>query len=142
MRFMGLDIGTVRIGVALSDETGTIASPLCALLAKQGFSRVLEELREICEAESVGTLVVGMPLSLGGEAKGESARRAKSLGDRLAEALGIDVVYVDERFTTSEANRMLVGADVRRNQRKKVVDKVAASLLLQSYLDARQERDR
>jgi putative Holliday junction resolvase len=78
-----------------------------------------------------------MPLALDGDARGESARLAKTLGDKISEALGIEVVYVDERFTTAEADRMLVSADVTRQKRKAVVDKVAASLLLQSYLDTR-----
>jgi putative holliday junction resolvase len=139
MRFLGLDIGTVKIGVALSDESGTIASPLTVLSARQGFPALLSELERICTENEVGELVVGLPLSLGGGARGESARTARTLGDRLAHALGMDVTYIDERFTTAEADRMLVTADVKRQKRKAVVDKIAAALLLQAHLDARSD---
>jgi putative Holliday junction resolvase len=137
MRFLGLDIGTVKIGVALSDESGTIASPLVVLSAREGFSALLAEIERICSENDVGALVVGLPLSLGGGARGESARLARTLGDRLSAALGIDVTYVDERFTTAAADRALVTAEVKRQKRRAVVDKVAAALLLQAHLDAR-----
>lgn len=141
MRYLGLDIGTVRVGVALSDESGTIASPMTAVSAKAGFARMAAELKRICEEHDVGALVVGMPLSLSGHDRGESARLARRLGDQLSETLHIEVFYVDERFTTAQADRMLVGANVRRRARKNVVDKIAASLLLQSFLDSRGGHD-
>ncbi len=137
MRYLGLDIGTVRIGVALSDESGTIASPLVSLSAKQGLGALLGEMRKICEENDVGGLVVGLPLSLTGDDRGESARLARTMGEKLGESLELEVSYVDERFTTAQADRLLVTANVRRSKRKTVVDKVAASLLLQSFLDTR-----
>ncbi len=137
MRFLGLDVGTDRIGVALSDETGLIASPHSSLQVKSGLDRVLRDIEALVESEEVGGVVVGLPLSLGGSEQGESCARSKKVGAMLESRLGMTVVYWDERFSTAEAERMLISADVGRKSRRKVVDKVAAALILQSYLDAR-----
>ena len=136
MRCLGLDIGTVRIGVALSDETGTIASPLTMLRAEQPFEQLSETVRELCEANDVELLVVGLPLSMSGAAGGKSARLARKLGKALGAALALDVRFADERFTTAVADRALIGANVDRRKRKTLVDKVAAAVMLQTFLDA------
>ena len=141
MRYLGVDAGTARIGIALSDDTGTIASPYGFVSTRIGIDGVLQEIRTICDAHQVGTIVIGMPLSMSGEARGESARLARKLGEALEEALELEVVYVDERFTTTQAERALIGANVRRKKRKQVVDKVAAALILQSYLDGRSDNE-
>ena len=138
---MGLDVGTVRIGMALSDETGTIASPHGSMDAKMAFDKLVQKIRVVCETNDVGTLVLGMPLTMNGEARGKSARLARKVGAALGAALGLEVVYMDERFTTSQAERALIGANVRRQKRKRVIDKVAAALILQSYLDSRSQNE-
>ena len=141
MRFLGLDIGEVRIGVALSDESGTIASPLTTVSAKQPYDAVATEFRQICEENEVRALVVGLPFSMSGGTGGTSARAAKTLGRKLARTLGLKVAFCDERFTTALADRALLEADVNRKKRKTVVDKVAAALMLQTFLDGRRNRD-
>lgn len=138
---MGLDIGTVRIGVALSDDSGTIASPLTVIPAEQPFEAVRDEVARICEEHEANRLVVGLPLSMSGEGGGVSARAAKKMGKKLGEALGIRVAFIDERFTSVQADRALLGANMGRRKRKGVIDKVAAAILLQAYLDARPDNE-
>ncbi len=138
MRVLGLDVGTHRIGVAMSDETGLIATPLTYLKVGKNLDDVLGEIRTLCSEHQVKTVVLGLPLSLGGGAGGLSVRRAKKLGELLESAAGLQVVYWDERFTTLEAERLLVEADMRRKSRRDVVDKVAAALILQGYLDSQE----
>jgi putative Holliday junction resolvase len=136
MRILGLDVGTHRIGVAVSDETELIASPLTYLKVGKKLEGVLGEIRALCLKHQVKTVVVGLPLSLSGGEGGQSVRRAKKMGGLVEEALDVPVVYWDERFTTLEAERLLVQADVGRKSRRDVVDKVAAALILQGYLDS------
>jgi putative Holliday junction resolvase len=135
IRLLGLDVGTDRIGVALSDGLGLTAQPLISLAVRG--RDPLPLLVDLCREHDVSVVVVGLPLSLGGGDGGAGARRARRLGERLAEAAGVEVVYRDERFTTAEAERVLIGAGVRRDKRRQVVDKLAASLILQGYLDGR-----
>ena len=137
MRSLGLDVGTHRIGVALSDETGIIASPLTFIKVGKELAAALGEIEELVTTHCVTTVVIGLPLSLGGGEGGSSVRRAKKLGELIEQAFQIQVDYWDERFTTLEAERLLVDADVGRKSRRQVVDKVAAALILQSYLDAK-----
>jgi len=141
MRFLGLDIGTVRIGAALSDDSGTIATPFAVISATQPQAQLAAEVRRICEENEVDMLVVGLPLSIGGQAGGRTARLSKKLGRALGEASGLPVAFADERFTTAQADRALIGANVDRKQRKSVVDKVAAAIMLQAFLDARSDGD-
>jgi putative Holliday junction resolvase len=137
MRILGLDVGSERIGVALSDELGLTAQPLETIQVRGG-NDPLTRIVEICEEHEVGAAVVGLPLSLTGGDRGQSSRRARALGQALAEHLDMEVAYWDERFTTSEAERVLTSAGVRRAKRRQVVDKVAAALILQGFLDSRQ----
>ncbi|MDD5308218.1 MAG: Holliday junction resolvase RuvX [Deltaproteobacteria bacterium] len=138
MRLLGLDVGEKRVGAALSDELGVAAQPLEVIEAGRSFATAIGRIRELCTEHEVATIVIGMPLSMSGGGRGASARKAKDLGDRLASGLRVEVVYVDERFTTAQAERMLVSAGVRRERRRGVVDKIAAALILQAYLDGRQ----
>jgi putative Holliday junction resolvase len=137
---MGLDIGKARIGVALSDETGTIATPLTTLNARDDMAFLKGQLAKLCEEHGVSVVVIGLPLSMSGGDRGESARMARSFGKALESALDVSVVYLDERFTSTQAERALVDANMSRKRRKTVIDKVAASLILQTYLDG-QDRD-
>lgn len=136
VRHLGLDIGTDRIGVALSDETGLIAQPLTVIASGGRESEWIEEVKELVEAHEVGAVVIGAPMSLSGQERGKSAIMARKAGQKIEAATGVSVIYWDERFTTAQAERVLVGARVRRNKRRQVVDKVAASIILQSFLDA------
>ena len=136
MRTLGLDVGSRRIGVALSDELGITAQPLVVLDAKNRREAVAR-IRELCAEHEVDMIVIGLPLSMSGGDKGSSSVRARNLARLLAEAVTAEIVLWDERFTTAEAERVLIQGNVRRKARRAVVDKIAAALILQGYLDAR-----
>jgi putative Holliday junction resolvase len=134
MRALGLDVGEKTIGLALSDETGMIASPL-ATLARKGTVADVAAIRALVGEHDVKVLVVGLPIEMNGE-EGLRARRVRVLADALA-ASGLRVEMWDERFSTVAAERVLIEADLSRKRRKEVVDKVAAAYILQGWLDAR-----
>lgn len=132
-RAIGLDVGTKTIGVALSDEDGRLASPL-RTLARKGVKTDVDALAEIVSRQQVGSIVVGLPLELeGGERR--SARLARQVGDALAERTGLPARYVDERFSSVEAERRLLEAGASRARRKEVIDQAAACIVLQAWLD-------
>jgi putative Holliday junction resolvase len=136
VRALGLDVGSRRIGVALSDELGITAQPL-VVLAVKGLRDAAARIAGLCAEHEVGTIVVGLPLSLSGGDRGSSSARARELAGLLAAAVPAEIVLWDERFTTAEAERVLVQGNVRRAARRAVVDKIAAALILQGWLDAR-----
>ncbi|MBN2719389.1 MAG: Holliday junction resolvase RuvX [Deltaproteobacteria bacterium] len=133
-RILALDVGSRRIGVALSDETQLIAQPLEYIDVKA--ENPVNAIARLCREHQVGRVVVGLPLSMSGGDRGESSRRARALGKVLAEKVKLEVVYFDERFTTTQADRALIEGNVSRQKRRHVVDKVAAALILQGYLDS------
>lgn len=135
MRVLGLDLGTKRLGLALSDPTGSFASPF-AVIESRGRANDLERLREIVTDNDVGQVVVGMPTTLRGEA-GLAAQQAEEFARELAAQLDVPVSTWDERMTTVVAERALISAGERRETRREKRDKVAAAVMLQSYLDAR-----
>ncbi|MCK9523953.1 MAG: Holliday junction resolvase RuvX [Proteobacteria bacterium] len=140
MRVLGLDPGTHRVGVAISDALGLTAQPLAVIDISGGqSSRLIPALAELCRQYEVTRVVLGMPLTLSGEDQGVGARRARAMGAAIEERLGLEVIYVDERFTTDGAERVLREGNVRRKARTQVVDKVAAALILQRYLDGQRE---
>lgn len=132
-RILGLDPGERRIGVALSDPLGIIASPLTVLDHRH--DDVLAALRTLVEQENVATVVVGLPIGLSGE-EGPAAQRARAFGRMIEEELDVDVVYFDERFTTVVAESAMLAGGVSRAERRSRRDKVAAAVMLQGYLDA------
>ncbi len=134
-RVIGLDVGEKRIGVALSDESGTIAHPL-TVIARDGLGKDLKEIEGIVQEYSPVEIVMGIPLNMNGTI-GESARKVLSFKDFLEEELPVSVETWDERLTTVSSEKVLLEGDLSRKKRKKVIDKVAATLLLQSYLDSR-----
>ena len=131
-RILGLDPGERRIGVALSDPTGTIASPHSVIDLRS--TDAATAVRTICEEYDVGLIVVGLPTGLSGT-EGPSATAARTFGALIAEAAGLPVEYQDERFTTVTAEAALLEGGVRRDKRRDVRDKVAAAVILQTYLD-------
>lgn len=138
MRVIGLDIGEVRTGVAVSDPQGRVANPITVLDTK----RLLADprpLRDLVVDGDARQLVVGLPLTMAGE-EGPQAKRVRQLGDRLGDLLGIPVAYVDERLSTAEAQRVLRAAGRSEKEQRGMIDMIAAGLLLQSWLDGR-ERD-
>lgn len=138
MRVLGIDPGARRIGLSLSDPEGQFASPLRAVQVRDAAQAVREIASEV-ERHAVERLVIGLPLRLDG-GEGESARLARKLADRLKAATQLDIVMWDERLTSRAAERALSQAGARGAKRRAAVDSVAAALLLQSYLDAEQER--
>jgi putative Holliday junction resolvase len=138
VRVLGLDIGSVRAGVAVSDPSGTVATPRAVLDAR----RLLEdpgELKAIVEDEGVELLVVGLPVTMAGE-EGSQAERARIAGEALGRALGLPVEYFDERLTTVEASAAMRAGGVRSRAQRGRLDAAAAALMLQAYLDARKAR--
>ena len=134
-RCLGMDLGTKRIGLALSDPLGWTAAPIPAL-SRVGWKKDLAALRRLVETHAVLRIVVGLPLRMDGE-PGEQARQAQEFAARLRGELGVPVETWDERLTTVQAERMLIDADVRRERRRQVIDSLAASFILQGYLDYR-----
>ncbi len=132
MRVLGLDVGSIRIGVALSDEDAIIATPLKNI---DGKNEPVKAVDSLCRQYQIDTVVVGLPLAMNGGDRGISSRRAKAFGSVLSERLGLKIIFQDERFSTGEADRALIKGNVKRDKRKAVVDKVAAALILQGYLD-------
>ena len=136
MRALGLDLGSKRIGVAISDRSGTIASPLTVLARSRSRRTDHERIAELVREEQAEVVVVGMPRSLSG-AQGPAARAATAEMTALASVVDVPVEPYDERFTTVTATRALAESGVRGPARRRVVDKVAAAVILQSWLDAR-----
>ena len=137
-RWMGLDVGDRTIGVALSDELGWTAQPFTTLRRKR-LDVDLDGLRRIGLQYGVSAVVVGMPLSMNGMA-GSRARRVQTFASALEGALEVRVVFWDERLSTVAAERVLLQADLSRTKRREHVDKVAAAIILQGYLDSVRER--
>ncbi len=135
-RKIALDVGDVRIGVAVSDLLGITANPRETYVRKKGDTNAdIAYFCEYAKREEADAFVLGLPKNMDGT-EGDRAVVTRQFGDMLQEASGLPVLYQDERLTTVSAERMLIDADVRREKRKKVIDKVAATIILQSYLDS------
>ena len=132
-RLLGIDHGESRIGLAISDELGSLAHPYRTL---QSGARLLEEIRAIIEREKISGIVIGLPKNMDGTL-GSSANKAKLFGEQLAQVVpSMKIVFWDERLTTREAQRALHAAGKNTKQSKKMIDQVAAQILLQNYLDS------
>lgn len=135
-RLIGLDVGERRIGVAVSDEKHVVALPEC-VIERRSVDEDVRELTEIARAKEAGLFVVGLPLRLDGT-HGVEAEGVAEFARRLAERSGVPVEMSDERLSTKEAERHLIQSGVRRKRRRQVVDKMAAQIILQSYIDIHQ----
>ena len=138
MRILSLDVGTRRIGVALSDPLGLTAQGL-TVLTRQSRTKDLEVLCALVKQHAVETIVVGLPLTMRGE-RGPQARQMQTLARQLEGRCGVPVELVDERLTTAQSERILLEGDVSRRKRKHVIDQMAAQLILQHYLDVQGRR--
>ncbi len=135
MRYMGIDYGTVRIGVAVSDPLGVVAQGIESIRVKKHEPEAhLMRLLELVKAYEIGTIVLGLPRRTDGKV-GSSELGARALGDWLKEQVDIPVVLWDERFTSTIANRILQNSTVKKQARRDVVDQVAAEVLLTDYLN-------
>jgi putative Holliday junction resolvase len=137
LKILGLDLGERRIGLAISDETQTIASGL-GVYTCRSLSEDLEYLKGLVDREGIELIVLGLPRNMDGSL-GVKAQQAQEFKRLLEDALPIPVELFDERLTTSEAERVLLEADLSRRKRKQLRDQLAAVLILQGYLD-RQKR--
>ena len=133
IRIMGIDVGTVRIGISMSDPLGITAQPLEVVQAKNTspYPRILE----LIEEYEVTGIVVGNPLQLNGE-EGLASQNIDRFVETLREKTTVSITLWDERLTTAQAERMMIGGGARRAKRRQSIDMVAAALILQSYLDA------
>ncbi|HLT15502.1 MAG TPA: Holliday junction resolvase RuvX [Acidimicrobiales bacterium] len=138
MRALGIDLGAKRIGVALSDSAGTLATPYEVVQRSGDRRRDHRRIAALAEEAGATVLVVGLPRSLDG-GEGPAARAARAEADELAAATGLPVELWDERLTTVTAERDLAAIGLKGPARRKVVDKVAASVLLQAWLDHRRQ---
>jgi putative Holliday junction resolvase len=140
MRIMGIDFGERRVGVAVSDPTETLASPLPTLKRRAGKRPPLTALEALVKEQEVGALVVGLPLTLDGS---ESAwtRTVRAFGEALARRTGLPLHFVDERFTSVQAERAVRGIGLPKGKReeKDRIDAAAAVLILQGWLDRRKK---
>ena len=135
MRILAIDHGTKRMGIAISDPSATIAQPL-EFIPAEPFSDLLARLKEIIHEKEVEMILIGMPRNMDGS-YGPAAQKVQEFVGVLKEALTIPLKTWDERLTSAQANRFLLEGNVRRQDRKQKVDKAAAAILLQSYLDSR-----
>ena len=140
MRVLGLDVGDRRIGVALSDPLGLTAQPLI-VLERRGLAKDLEALCAMVQRHDVEAVIVGLPLTLRGE-RGVQAEKVASFSDALRRRVAVPVQFIDERFTTAQGERALREMGASRGQRKRVIDQVAAQLILQQFLDVQQRGSR
>ncbi len=138
-RLLGVDFGTVRIGLAVSDTDRRLASPLTTYRRKDADSD-RQFFRALVQREEIVGMVLGLPVHLSGH-EGEKARQARAFGQWLTAATGLPVEFWDERFTTSEAEQHLLDAGLTSKRRKERRDRVAAQIILQTYLEAGCPRD-
>jgi len=135
MRILALDHGTKRIGVAVSDETRTIAQPL-EFIPAEPFADFLARLKQLLVEKEIGLILVGLPRNMDGS-YGPAALKVQTFVAALKDAIAVPIKTWDERLTSSQANKILIQGNVRRDKRKEKVDKMAAAILLQSYLEER-----
>jgi len=137
MRIIALDVGDVRIGVAVSDPTGTIAQPL-EVYKRVGFGPDSRYVLSLCEKYETSQVLLGLPLNMDGTAGGQ-AQKAQAFGDVLREK-GLEVFYQDERMTTVTAEHVLISGSVRREDRRRYVDKLAAAVILEQWLASQDQQ--
>jgi putative Holliday junction resolvase len=135
---LGLDIGNKRIGIAGCDGTGLIATGITTL-KRASFQQDLLQFQALVESRQVQRLVVGLPYSMNGTL-GSQAKRVQKYAKRLAKALNLPLEYMDERLTSFAAEQMMVGQNISPSRNKALIDRKAAALILQQWLDQRRQR--
>ena len=138
MKYIAFDIGDKRIGVACSDPFATMALPLETYYRKN-FNKDLEYLANLAKSKYADVIVCGLPLNFDGS-ESEQTLKTKSFVEELKKHTDIPIVFQDERFTTMEARRLLLEADMSRADRKGVIDKVAASYILETYMQTQKNK--
>jgi putative Holliday junction resolvase len=135
MRILGLDFGTKTIGVALSDEL-TITAQTLTSISRTTLKRDLETLQQLIREHGVDEVVIGLPVNMDGS-RGPAAEAVADFIDRLRSLTDIEIIPWDERLTTVAAERILLEGDLSRRKRRQVIDRLAAAIILQGYLDSR-----
>jgi len=134
MRALGIDLGSKRIGIAVSDRSGTIASPLTVVHRSGSTKRDHQAIAALVAEEEAEIVVVGLPINMDGSL-GPAAKAATAEANTLASVVGVPVVTFDERRTTVTAQRAMIDARMRAEARRRIIDKVAAAVILQNWLD-------
>lgn len=137
MKVLGLDIGDRRIGVAVSDEEMHMARPL-AVIDRTNDDSAIAKISETIKEQRVSIIVYGNPLSLSGR-PGRQAELTGRFAERVGAAAGVPVIPQDERLSSAEAEKTLIAQGLKRGKRRAVIDKVAAAIILQAYLDGRRD---
>lgn len=142
MRIMGLDYGSKTVGVAISDALLLTAQPVETIerTMENKLRKTLRRIEELCEVNEVTEIVLGLPKHMNGD-EGARAEKTEEFKEMLENRTGLPVMLWDERLTTVEAERILIAGSVRRENRKKYIDKIAAAVILQSYLDMRSRKE-
>lgn len=134
MIYLGLDLGTKTLGISISDKTSTIATSLCTIRHNEDYNYLIEELKKIVSEKNINAFVLGLPKNMNNTI-GERGLVTLGFKDMLEKEFSIPVYMEDERLTTRICENVLISADVSRKKRKKVIDKMASSIILQSFLD-------
>ncbi len=134
MRYLGIDLGTKTLGVAITDSTGMVARPLKVIrFPREEYDVALKELQEILKEYSVAKIALGLPKNMDGT-EGFASKRSRNFKEKLEKITTIPIVFVDERLTTIQAENILLEADMSRKRRKSVIDGVAAVLILETFI--------
>lgn len=140
MKVLGLDLGTRTCGIAISDALGMMAHGVETFRFEENqYKKAIQHVQELVKTHRVSKIVLGLPKNMNGSI-GERGQVTQEFAKKLEEATNVTVILWDERLTTMQVERVLIQADVSRSKRKKVVDKMAATIILQSYLDSNQAR--
>ena len=134
MRYLGLDLGSRTLGVAKSDASGFIASSYKVIRHNEEYDRLLEEVSSLVKELEIDAIVLGFPKNMNNTV-GEKGKLSLQFKEKLEKMISIPIYLQDERLTTKTATDLLISGNVKRNDRKKVVDAVAATIILQSFLD-------
>lgn len=133
MRKMALDYGEVRIGIAFSDLLNIIANGY-ETYTRKDLETDLNYLQKLCKEKEVDTIIIGLPINMDGT-EGERAIATREFAEKLKEKTNLPIKFLDERLTSVSAEKLLIEADMRREKRKQVIDKISATIILQNYLD-------
>lgn len=138
MRYLGLDLGTKTLGVAISDKTNTIASPY-KTIKYQNNNELITELKQIIQEKDIGTLVLGYPKNMN-NSLGFAVERTLNFKKEVEKSINLPIILMDERLSTTEAENILISMDKSREKRKKIIDAYAAAIILDTYLKESRER--
>lgn len=138
MKYLGLDLGSRTLGIAISDKTGVIASNFKTIRHMEEYDRLIDDIKTIVLEKEIDAIVLGLPKNMNNTI-GDKGSLSMEFKEKLVKELNIPVYLEDERLTTVQAQNLLISNDTTRKKRKKVVDAVAATIILQSFLDRKEK---